>query len=170
MAQDPVFEILNPQLHNREGFSCGVQSLDDYFRRHARQDHERRLAGVFVLRKANTDDVIGYFTLSSTEVDARALPSETVKKLGRYPVFPAILLGRLAVDSRYRGQGFGKLLLTNALQRSYHNEIGSAFVVVDPIDPAAAAFYTKYDFRPLRDHGNRLHISMGTIKAGLTGG
>ncbi len=167
MAEAPVFEVLNKQ-HNRSAFSCGVEALDNYFHRQARQDLERRVAGVFVLRKAGTTDVIGYYTLSSAEINAAALPQDLLKKLGRYPVFPATLLGRLAVDSRYRGQGFGKLLLVNALQRSYHSEIGSAFVVVDPIDTDASVFYARYGFRPLIDHGDRLFIPMGTIAALLT--
>ena len=113
-------------------------------------------------------DVIGYYTLSNVAINAAALPNDIRKRLGRYPVFPATLLGRLAVDSRFHSQGFGKLLLINALQRSYHNEIGSAFVVVDPIDKNATTFYVKYGFQPLVDHENRLFIPMGTIKALLT--
>ena len=163
MSDDLVFEVLNTQ-HNRPAFSCGIDTLDNYLHRQARQDLERRVAGVFVLRKAGTTDVLGYYTLSSAEVNATALSQDLLKKLGRYPVFPATLLGRLAVDQRYQGQGFGKLLLINALQRSYHSEIGSAFVVVDPIDAGATQFYTKYGFRPLLDHADRLSISMATIK------
>ena len=35
--------------HDRAGFSCGVESLDRYFRTQAGQDVRRRANGVFVL-------------------------------------------------------------------------------------------------------------------------
>ena len=49
--------------------------------------------------------IAGYYTLSSTSVQLAELPAETVRKLPRYPLVPATLLGRLAVDRRQQGRG-----------------------------------------------------------------
>jgi hypothetical protein len=42
--------------------------------------------------------IAGYYTLSSTSVQLAELPEQPVRKLPRYPLVPATLLGRLAVD------------------------------------------------------------------------
>ena len=40
------------------------------------------------------------------------------RKLPRYPLVPATLLGRLAVDRSYQGRGYGRFLLADALHRA----------------------------------------------------
>jgi len=59
------------------------------------------MAATFVLVAA--DGLIGgYYTLSSTAVKLAELPNEVARRLPRYPLIPATLLGRLAVDSRFQ--------------------------------------------------------------------
>ncbi len=75
------------------------------------------------------------------------------------------VLGRLAVDNLYKGQGLGELLLIEALKRSYYtsiNSVASMAVIVDPIDDDAVKFYNKYGFILLPDSG-KMFISMETI-------
>ncbi|MEJ0047424.1 MAG: hypothetical protein WDN04_15915 [Rhodospirillales bacterium] len=50
----------------------------------------------------------GYYTLSSTGVTLAELPVEITRRLPRYPIIPATLLGRLAVDQRMRGRSYGR--------------------------------------------------------------
>jgi predicted GNAT family N-acyltransferase len=47
------------------------------------------------------------------------LPDAVAKKLPRYPLLPATLLGRLAVSQGHRGRKLGRLLLADAMHRSY---------------------------------------------------
>jgi GNAT superfamily N-acetyltransferase len=78
---------------------------------------------------------------------------------------PTTLLGRLAIDKKQQGKGLGKILLIDALKRSYEvaHEIGSFAIVVDPIDEVAERFYEKYDFIPLPDSG-KMFITIKTLK------
>jgi hypothetical protein len=63
--------------------------------------------------------VVGYYTLTATSIALNALSPQIVKKLPRYPVMPAVLLGRLAVSRNYhQGQGLGGVLLADALKRT----------------------------------------------------
>lgn len=144
---------LDASLHRREDFDCGVEPLNHYLRQQARLDVERRAAGCWVI-SAQTDPtaLLGYYTLTATSVllaDLPALPKAVQKRLPRYPQLGAWLLGRLAVAASHQGKGLGGLLLTDALRRCLASEIPAVFVVVDPKDPAAIAFYTKFGFRPL---------------------
>lgn len=107
----------------------------------------------------------GYYTLSATAVSLSDLPAETVRRLPRYPLIPAFLLGRLAVDRRYQGQRWGRFLLADALHRCVNSEIPGFAIVVDAIDDNARRFYEREGFLPLPETPNRLFRRMTDIAA-----
>lgn len=151
--------------HDRRGFSCGVQALDRYFHEQAGQDSRRGLAVPCVLVEADSGALVGYYTLSAFSMVPASLPAERIRRLPAYPSIPAILIGRLAVDSRYQGQGLGKRLLMDAIHRSLDisRQIGVWAVVVDAKDDAARSFYEGYGFVQFADHEYRLFLPMATI-------
>lgn len=160
----PVIELLDTARHDRSGFSCGVEALDRYLQSQAGQDARRRVAAPYVLIEPPSHDVLGFYTLSNTSVQAAELPAAFVKKLPRYPVLPATLLGRLAVDTKGRGRGLGTELLLDALRRCLRSETASLAVVVDAKDNAAISFYERHEFLRLTDQPNRLFMPMVEIE------
>ena len=94
------------------------------------------------------------------------IPAEVAKKLPKYPIIPATLLGRLAVSVAFRGQGHGAMLLMDALYRTlqHSREVASANVIVDAKDAAALPFYTKYGFLEPPRIERRLFLPMGTVE------
>jgi GNAT superfamily N-acetyltransferase len=151
--------------HNRAVFSCGKEDLDRYLKNQAGQDARRKVAVTFVLVEVGGKDVLGYYTLSAFGIDLGDLPPHIVKKLPRYPVVPATLIGRLALDSRLRGQRLGEFLLMDALQRAFMQSyyIASAAVVVDAIDEEARRFYLHFDFLSFPSRPERLFLPMRTV-------
>lgn len=151
--------------HNRAVFSCGKEVLDRYLKQQAGQDARRRVAAPFVLVEIGSPNICGYYTLSAFSIELADLPSDIARQLPRYPVVPATLLGRLAVDSRFHGQKLGEFLLLDALQRAYQqaDQIASAAVVVDAIDDEARRFYLHFDFLAFPEHQDRLFLPMRTI-------
>lgn len=162
----PFFVEVLGDRHERAAFACGVEALDRYFREQAGQDMHRRVAVVFVLVERATGSVAGFYTLASTGIALDSLPPELARKLPRYPLVPATLLGRLAVDREHRGQDLGQLLLLDALRRSWQasRKIASFAVVVDPKDDAARSFYAKFGFLPLTAHRGSLFLPMKTVE------
>ena len=120
---------------------------------------------LFVLLDQN-GGILGYYTLSSYSVRLGELTETTAKKLPRYPLLPATLLGRLAISSSCRGRNLGRFLLMDALHRSWRNtsEVASVGVVVEALDEIARAFYLHHEFTSLRDHPDRLFLAMATIE------
>ena len=102
--------------HDRAAFSCGVAALDNWFRLRAGQDEKRNVARVFVAIH-DQHGIVGFYSLSSFTLAIADLPPEHVKRLPRYGVIPAALIGRLARDLRVRGEGVGGLLLADAVRR-----------------------------------------------------
>ena len=78
---------------------------------------------------------------------------------------PATLLGRLAVDQKYRGQGLGEHMLLHALKRSndLSCEIASYAVVVDAKDEAVIAFYQHFNFLQFPGTPDRLYLPMKQV-------
>ena len=152
--------------HDRAAFSCGNAILDRYLQRQARQDVDRRVAAVFVLLDAETERIVGYYTLSAGAVEPSELPPEVTRRLPPYRALPVVLLGRLAVDARYQGRGFGALLLVDALPRAlaHSAQVAAMAVIVDAIDEQARRFYERFGFRRFVDDEDRLFIPMGTIE------
>jgi predicted GNAT family N-acyltransferase len=151
--------------HDRAGFRSGVPELDLYLHQQAGQDARRKVAAPFVLIDPK-GALVGYYTLSAIGVRLGELPETIAKKLPRYPLLPATLLGRLAVAASCRGQRLGRFLLMDALYRSWKNtsEVASIGVVVDALDETARAFYLHHEFRALRDHPDKLFLAMATIE------
>jgi len=149
---------------NKKDFNCGKPSLDNYLHTQAGQDVKRKLCVVFAL----FDDTVikGYYTLSNASVPAELMP-DTLKKRcqAAYKTLPVTLLGRLAADIKFKGQGLGAILLIDALKRSYtvaSESLGSIGVVVDPLDEDALAFYKKFGFILLPDSG-KMFLPMADI-------
>ena len=154
-------EVLGPQ-HDRASFESGVEPLDRYLRIQAGQDARKNMAAPFVLVLPD-GAIAGYYTLSSTAVNVGEWPAQTVRKLPRYPLVPATLLGRLAVDRRHQGNGYGRFLLADALFRAVSSEIASFAVIVDAKDENARRFYERESFLPFRDQPLKLFRPMTDI-------
>lgn len=163
MAEDrPRFELLGTQ-HDRSGFVCGKTALDGYFHRQVTQDARRRLATPFVM--VMPDGAIGgFYTLSSTALRLAELPETITRRMPRYPLVPATLIGRLALDRRYHGQGWGSFLLLDALRRCVTSDVASFAVVTDAIDDEARTFYLHASFLPLPDSPYRLFRRLSDIE------
>lgn len=105
----------------------------------------RRVTACFVALDVE-ERIAGFYTLASTSVFLADLPAEILKKLPRYPSFPAVRMGRLAVDEAYKGQGLGGAMLADALLRPARAQIAACALIVDAKDEPAAAFYRHHGF------------------------
>ena len=155
--------------HDRAQFSSGSGPLDRYFREQASQDVKRRMAACFVAVSIENGQVAGFYTLTATGIALSDLSSEIVRKLPRYPVVPAALMGRLAVARNYQGKGLGGVLLADAVLRASRTEMGVFAMLVDAKDEAAQRFYEHYGFTLLPGAGRRLCLPISTALRQLEG-
>ncbi len=148
-------------------FDCGVHALNDYFHRHALQNHLTDIGKTIVaVVTGEKPVVVGFYTVSTSEMVRSRLPESHTKGLPRYKALPAVLLARLAVDKSFKGQGYGQKLLMHALHRALgiSKEVAVSMVVVDAKDEAAVDFYKKYEFIPLEDNPKNLFLPMKIIR------
>jgi predicted GNAT family N-acyltransferase len=168
-GQPLVIEPLNDD-HHRPAFQCGIESLDSYLKRQAKQDIKRRISRVFVATTpADPNHIVGYYTLSSLSIELDQLPEALARKLPKHPI-PAALIGRLAVSKNGRGNGVGTMLLVDAIKRTLavSEEIAIYAMVVEAINEEASAFYRQFGFSPFSQGGNRFFLPLKSIRPSTT--
>ncbi len=142
--------------HDRRGFTCGIEALDRYFREQVSQDIRRRLSNCFVA--VDTEgNVAGYYTFSATSLPMTDLSAGESRRLPKYPLLPAGLIGRLAVATKHARQGLGAALILDAVTRATRAESAIFALIVDAKDDNAHNFYTRLGFRPLTSRPSSLY-------------
>jgi predicted GNAT family N-acyltransferase len=161
-----IIEPLDPAKHRRDEFDCGVPALNDYLKTRARKEMDAGVAVCFAAVPENEPGrIAGYYTLSAALIKRVELVDEKLlKKLPRYPDFPATLLGRLARSLDFKGRGLGDRLMVSAMNRaaSGSQEIASWAMITDPKDGKAVDFYAGFGFLPLNE--TRMMMPMARIR------
>jgi GNAT superfamily N-acetyltransferase len=152
--------------HERSSFHCGVDALDLYVRERASQDVKRMLASCFVLVETETGAVAGFYTLSAASVPAGDVPTAILKRLPRYPVLPAALIGRLAIDRRFQRRGLASALLADGAKRVLNGDMKAFALIVEAKDESTAAFYQRQGFTPFATRPISLFLPLETFKKG----
>lgn len=93
--------------------------------------------------------IAGYVTLSAAQIERAFLPKS--QQRNRPDPVPATLLGQLAVDSAFQGQGHAASLLLFALRTALvaSEAIGSMGVLTHPLDDEVRGFYGRWGFQDL---------------------
>jgi GNAT superfamily N-acetyltransferase len=128
-------------------FDCGAEALNTFLVRFALANQNAGGASTYVA--ATEDDVVGYFSLATAQVEYADAPERLRKGLARHPI-PVILLARLAVDRTWQGKGLGAALLRDALRRTLNaaDIVGVRAMMVHAKDEPARQFYEHFDFDP----------------------
>lgn len=138
------------------GFSSGEDSLDRYLADRALTNHRRNVSRCYVCTDADTNRVLGYYTLSAVAVQHTDLASQ-VRRNSPNPV-PAVLLGRLAIDRTAQGTGLGRLLVRDAILSTLAaaEHIGVRILLVHALNERASRFYEELGFT--RSPTDPLHL------------
>jgi len=154
--------------HDLTGFRCGVEARDAWLRQHAHENQRRNLSRTFVLLD-DDQGVSGYYSLTMGGVRRASLP----KKYGRgLPDFDIgmVLLARFAISATHHGQGLGRDLLIEAIERGARAglQVAARFIAVDPLDARARTFYEHFGFSSINGDGEgRMFLRIDEALAAL---
>lgn len=168
-----VIEPLDPSKHDRAAFSCGVEQVDNFFKRTANKLAAADNLRVFVM---TTPDgyVAGFYALNAHAVDYQDLLPKYARTRPGHGSIPAAYLSMIGVDARCAGKGYGGDLLVDALARvaTAAENIGIAVVMLDILDDGNAelvarrkALYEGYGFIALPSNPLRLFLPIATVRA-----
>jgi GNAT superfamily N-acetyltransferase len=152
--------------HRRKDFSSGVEAVDRYLHELATQDARRRVSNCFVAL-SDEGTIAAFYTLAAASLPLDELAPEEKKRLPRYGLLPACLIGRLAVDRRFRGRRLGSALIMDAVQRAMRAEPAIFALVVDAKDETAVGFYQHLGFRRFSSSPMKLFLAIETALRAL---
>jgi GNAT superfamily N-acetyltransferase len=139
-------------------FDCGDADLNDFFNRDALNYKHQMLSRTIFFRHNSSGDIVCAVSLSASSIKTADLPGSRRKKVKELvprekslKSYPAILIGRLGVATKFGGQGVGSQLIESI--RNYCLACFPDFVrfiLVDAYNnPNVIAFYQKNMFVPV---------------------
>ncbi|MBS1676682.1 MAG: GNAT family N-acetyltransferase [Actinobacteria bacterium] len=152
----------------RDGFNCGVASLDTWLTEHAPSAEAAGSARTYVVVDDEQDRIVGYYALTVASLEREEATSRASKGMPRHPI-PAMLLARLAVDDSVQGDGIGATLLADAMQRTLlvAGETGIRLLLVHTVNEDARSFYLHYGFEASPSDPMNLQLLIKDIRATL---
>jgi GNAT superfamily N-acetyltransferase len=150
----------------RDGFHCGVASLDTWLVEHAPTADAAGSARTYVVIDDEQDRVVGYYALTVASLERDEATGRVSRGMPRHPI-PAMLLARLAVDESVQGAGVGATLLADVMKRTLlvAEETGIRLLLVHAVDEEARGFYLHYGFEPSPSDPMNLQLLMKDIRA-----
>jgi GNAT superfamily N-acetyltransferase len=132
--------------HRLDGFNCGEPALNDWLVRRALGNQQAGSSRTWVVIDEPTRTVVAYYASSTASVIRAAAPRHIARD--QPADLPAILLGRMAVDSRHQGKGLGAAMLKHFMAKAIEvaEIVGVRLVLVHAKDEQAKDFYRHHDF------------------------
>jgi GNAT superfamily N-acetyltransferase len=167
-----VIEPFDPERHDRTAFSCGVEQVDNFFRKTANKLSRAGNLRTFVMVGAE-GELIGFYALNAHSVDYDRLPPRYARDRPGHGRIPAAYIAMIGVDRRFHGKGHGDDLLVDALIRIARaaEEIGLAIVMLDILDcgdpervEQRRRLYMRRGFTPLPSNPLRLFLPVATVR------
>lgn len=144
------------------------QDLNDFLSDDASNYQKELLAVTYLF--ADEKGIVAYYSVSNDKISHSDIPTENgpkrrlLKKLWELPhhkrglkSFPAVKIGRLAVDQAHAGKGIGAEILDYIkADFTLENKTGCRFITVDAYNnPRTIDFYKKNGFFFLRENDNK---------------
>ena len=151
--------------HDVSTFSCGHVSLDDWLKRRALSNQKANASRTYVVTDGAR--VIAYYALASGALASAAATGKLRRNMPD-PI-PMAILGRLAIDEAFQGQGLGRALFRDAALRilAAADVIGIRGMLVQAISDEAAAFYRALGLETAPADPRTLTITLAELQTSL---
>lgn len=178
MTGDPtdakcIIEPLDTARHNRAAFSCGIDQVDNYFRKTANKLAQTGNVRVHVMTSTG-GEVVGFYATNAHAVHYTDLPDTFRRGRPGHGHIPAAYISMIGVDLRHQRKGYGGDLLVDCLHRiaGAADAIGIRVVLLDVLDCGDPALtlrrkelYASYGFMALPSNALRMFLPIGDVLA-----
>ncbi|MCU0565821.1 MAG: GNAT family N-acetyltransferase [Oculatellaceae cyanobacterium Prado106] len=151
--------------HSIAAFDSGNPELNEWLKNRALKNEAEGASRTYVLCAGEA--VVAYYCLANGAV-AQAIATGRVRRNMPDPI-PVIVIGRLAVDRHWQGQGIGRALLRDAILRTLQaaDIVGIRAILVHAISQEAKQFYEKCGFTASPIDTRTLMIKVNDARAAL---
>ena len=158
LADNTVFSSLTQKVLEDSGeFSCGNEDLDGFFKEDAVSYAENLFGKSYCYATEGEErEIVCAFTVANASIFTKYLPNARRKKVGKLVphikqdlIYPAVLIGRLGISTKYQHLHLGSEVLDfiKAWFVEPYNKTGCRYLVVDAYnEDIPVAFYKKNGF------------------------
>lgn len=148
--------------HHLDSFHSYEQELVDFLRDDALENQQQNLSVTFLW--LYRQQLVAYITLLTDKITLEGDLREYFKEKGiHYQSLPALKIGRLCVDDRFRRRGLGRLMIQFAVHTAKEinqEKAGCRFITVDAKrnpqpELDSAYFYRKLRFKNLEEQSTK---------------
>ncbi len=167
-----VIEPLDPEKHDRAAFSCGIDQVDNFFRKTANKLTKADNLRTWVMVDPD-GQLVGFYAMNAHSINYTELPKKYARTRPGHGTIPAAYISMIGVDERHQGSGYGGDLLVDCLSRIAlaADQLGIAVVMLDVLDcgnpglvERRQRIYAGYGFQPLPSNPLRMFLPIGTVR------
>lgn len=117
--------------HDVGDFDCGDADIDKFLKM-AFEGQEQFYSVTYVMVSKENEDIMAYATVANGVIKMADLDENLFSDF-THPELPALLLGRLGRDKKYRGVGFGQIMVKYCIGLAHElsKTVGCRVVYVD---------------------------------------
>ena len=173
MAQIPYNELQIVPLTERDrlpSFNSISAELNEFLINDALEDQENMISKTYL--SIWKENLVGFVTLLTDTIGVQLIHESEGVDGYQYTKYPAIKIGRIAVDKNNERMGVGRFLLLAAIGKSISisKEIGCRYITVDS-KRNSIGFYKKHNFKEIEGYGNsdfpKMYLNMYPIITGI---
>ena len=139
-------------------FKCAEEDLNGFLFEDAKHFHQELMAVTYLLEDTSENVTVAYFSLLADKItfnpDEKSIWNRLNRNIPnpkRRKSYPAIKIGRLAVNEEFTGQGIGTFVLESIKYTFTANKrLGCRFLTVDALN-SAVSFYERNGFQFFTD-------------------
>jgi GNAT superfamily N-acetyltransferase len=138
-------ELLTTE-HLLAGFDCGRPALNEWLARRSLANQASGTSRTWVVTDGEGGTVVAFYASSTASVLRGSAPKQL--RRNQPEELPAILLGRMAVDTDHIGCGLGAALLKHFMLKAIEvgASVGVRLLLVHAKDEEAKSFYGHFGF------------------------
>jgi ribosomal protein S18 acetylase RimI-like enzyme len=151
------------------GFDCGRQPLNSWLQVRAIKNETAGASRTFISVERESGLIAGYYCLAASSLGLEDAPSRLARNMPS-PI-PIILIGRLAVDTRFGGMGLGASLLQDAILKGIEAAriVGARAFLVHAIDDSAQSFYERFGFALVPESERAMYLLASDAESTIQG-
>lgn len=105
------------KIYDLSDFDCEDNGLNEFLKKDSFEYKNQLIAKTFLV--IYEEHVVAFFSVMNDAIKLKLIETIETKRLRRLHEYPAIKIGRLGVDKRYKRRGVGKIIINFVIGRSF---------------------------------------------------
>lgn len=162
MTKIPTNQLYIRELKHEDDlskFNSSSSDLNDFLKNDALRYHKKMIGKTFVC--IYKDEIIAYMTLLTDSIRVREIQDIDREEEIQVSYYPAMKIGRLAVDNQFEGKGVGTFLLKAAVGKAIElsKHVACRFIILDS-KRESIGFYKKHFFKLIKKYERKKYPTM----------